>query len=71
MLTIADDELLLRAADAAEILGVSDTIVRRLHRQGRLRALMTVGGWRLFLRSDVEALAKERARAKAKRRKGD
>lgn len=52
---------ILTVRDAAKILGVSDQMVRRYERQGRIRAMRTAGGWRLFLRSDVVAFAAERA----------
>jgi excisionase family DNA binding protein len=51
---------LLSVGDAAAILGLSPDMVRVLHRQGRLPALRTPGGMRLFLRTDVEKLARER-----------
>jgi DcmR-like sensory protein/helix-turn-helix protein len=53
---------LMTAIDAARILGLSADMVRLLARAGRLRAAAeTVRGVRLFRRSDVEALAAERA----------
>lgn len=70
MATPPQDELLLTPADAAPILGLSASMVRVLNDLGRLRGFKTLTGMRLFLRRDVEDLAKERARAKAKRRKG-
>jgi excisionase family DNA binding protein len=51
---------LLTVSDAAEILALSVDMVRILHRQGRLPALRTPRGYRLFRRSDVERLAHER-----------
>ncbi len=45
---------LLTVGDAAAMLGLSPDMVRVLHRQGRLRALRTPRGVRLFQRSDVE-----------------
>ncbi len=57
----ASEELeLLSVGDAAAILGLSPDMVRVLHRQGRLPAFRTPRGLRLFLRADVERLARER-----------
>jgi excisionase family DNA binding protein len=55
---------LLTVGDAAAILGLSPDMVRVLHRQGRLPALRTPRGNRLFKRKDVERLARERMRVK-------
>jgi excisionase family DNA binding protein len=55
---------LLTVGDAAAILGLSPDMVRVLHRQGRLPALRTPRGNRLFERRDVERLARERMRVK-------
>jgi excisionase family DNA binding protein len=52
---------LLTTADAARILGVVPATVRQLERNGRLAAQRTSSGVRLFQRSDVEQLARERA----------
>jgi excisionase family DNA binding protein len=57
----ASDEL-MTATDAGHILGLSADMVRTLHRCGRLPALLTTRGHRLFRRADVERLAKERAK---------
>jgi hypothetical protein len=58
---LANDEL-LSSADAAKILGLSSDMVRLLARDGRLSvAAESVRGVRLFRKSDVEALAAERA----------
>ncbi len=51
---------LLSVGDAAAILGLSPDMVRVLHRQGRLPGFRTPRGLRLFLRADVEKLARER-----------
>ena len=51
---------LLTVGDAAAMLGLSPDMVRVLHRPGRLRALRTPRGVRLFQRSDVESLVRER-----------
>ena len=51
---------LLTTADVARILGVVPATVRLMERDGRLPALKTPGGQRLFTRSDVEHLAAAR-----------
>jgi excisionase family DNA binding protein len=55
-------EELLTVADAAIILGLSVSMVRVLHDKGRLDAIRTPRGYRLFRRRDVERLARERGR---------
>ena len=57
-------EDLLTSTDAARALNVSTELIRWLHNEGKLPALRTVSGTRLFRRSDVEALAAERAKGK-------
>jgi excisionase family DNA binding protein len=49
--------------EAAVILGVSPETVRSWERCGRLSAVKTPGGVRLFCRRDVERLAHERQQA--------
>jgi DNA-binding transcriptional MerR regulator len=51
---------LLMASEAARLLGMSPENVRLLERKGRLRAKKTPSGIRLFMRRDVERLARER-----------
>lgn len=53
---------LLSVADASRILNVVPATVRAMERAGRLPALRTAGGIRLFRREDVERLAVERHR---------
>lgn len=53
--------MLLTTADAARALRLSAERVRQLERAGVLRAYRTVGGLRIYLASDVERLAAERA----------
>ena len=60
-----DPNDLMTPSDAARILGLSADSVRVLGDSGRLPALRTVSGRRLFKRGDVEHLAAERARAAA------
>jgi excisionase family DNA binding protein len=50
----------LTTGDAARVLRVDPATVRMYERAGRLPALRTPGGLRLFARSDVERLAHER-----------
>lgn len=59
----APDDL-MTVADAAGILGLSVDMVRLLEKSGRLPALRTTGGIRLFRRADVERLAEERKRGR-------
>ncbi|WP_309894324.1 ATP-binding protein [Archangium sp.] len=59
-MTNGDD--LMTASDAGHLLGLSADMVRTLHRLGRLPALRTLRGHRLFRRADVEQLAEARAR---------
>jgi excisionase family DNA binding protein len=59
----APDDL-MTVADAAEILGLSVDMVRLLERSGRLPALRTTRGIRLFRRADVDRLAEERKRGR-------
>ena len=51
------DESFLTVKDAAKILDRSGEAVRGYERQGKLRALKTRGGTRLFKLADVAALA--------------
>lgn len=46
--------------DAARYLGVSPQTIRVWQRTGKLQALKTARGVRLFSRTDVERLARER-----------
>jgi excisionase family DNA binding protein len=58
---------LLLTNDVARILGVSPETVRLLERLGRLPALKTERGVRLFDRRDVERLAREREERRTSR----
>ncbi len=53
---------LLNTTDAAQVLGLSSDHMRRLSNEGRIPAMRTVAGHRLFKRSDLEELAAERRR---------
>jgi excisionase family DNA binding protein len=63
-------ELLLTPADVARIMGLTPDAVRALNNKGRLPALKTLGGRRLFRRADVEKLLSERARSRGRRPAG-
>jgi len=57
-------EQLLSAADAARLLGVVPATVRQMERDGRLPALRTRGGMRLFRINDVNRLMDQRQAAR-------
>ena len=50
---------LLTVGDVARRLQVMPDTVRELERRGRLRALRTEGGVRLFRKADIERFAQE------------
>lgn len=54
----------LLVSEAARVLNVSAETVRNLERAGRLPAVRTANGVRVFDRRQVEALARERAAEK-------
>jgi excisionase family DNA binding protein len=56
---------LLTPSDAARVLGLSPDSVRVLSDTGRLPAMRTISGRRLFRRGDVDRLAAERAQQSA------
>ena len=56
-----DPNDLLTPSDAARVLGLSADSVRVLSDSGRLPAMRTVSGRRLFRRGDVDRLALQRA----------
>jgi excisionase family DNA binding protein len=62
---LPDPNDLMTPSDAARVLGLSADSVRVLSDSGRLPAMRTVSGRRLFRRSDVDRLAAERAQAMA------
>jgi len=64
---VADPNDLLTPSDAARVLGLSPDSVRVLSDSGRLPAMRTVSGRRLFRRGDVDRLAAERASHSAAR----
>jgi DNA-binding transcriptional MerR regulator len=53
---------LLTCSGAGKVLDVTPATVRQMERSGQLKAFRTEEGWRLFDKSAVEALARERAR---------
>jgi len=53
---------LLTCAEAAKLLDVTPAAVRAMETRGEIKALRTLTGVRLFKRSKVEAVARERAR---------
>jgi excisionase family DNA binding protein len=55
----------LLTSEVAKVFGVVPATIRLWERQGRLKAVKTDGGVRLFNRRDVERLARERAQATA------
>jgi len=56
---------LMTPSDAARVLGLSADSVRVLSDSGRLPAMRTVSGRRLFRRGDVDRLAADRAQQMA------
>jgi excisionase family DNA binding protein len=58
----------LLVTEAARELGVAATTVREMERDGRLKALKTPGGVRLFKSDEISRLAAERKRAKSEKR---
>jgi excisionase family DNA binding protein len=52
---------LLTVGDAAQQLKVSETWVRQLERDGRITAIRTRSGVRLFRAEDVDRLQRERS----------
>ena len=54
---------LILTTEAAQIAHVASETIRLWERTGRLAAIKTSGGVRLFDRADVERLAQERAAA--------
>jgi len=59
-MTSTDDEL-LTPAEVARMLGVAGVTVARWAREGRLDAVLTLGGHRRYRTSAVGALLKERS----------
>jgi excisionase family DNA binding protein len=56
---MADHQEFLTTGDVARALGKSADWVRELERQGRLPALKTRSGQRLFMAADVEVFAQQ------------
>ncbi len=55
----------LTVGDVAKLLNVSSDVVRLWEREGKLPAVRTQGGVRLFTQKDVQRLAGERAARRA------
>ena len=55
------EQVLVSTSRAARILNVAPETVRSWERSGRLRAIKTMDGTRVFLLADVEALRRQRA----------
>ena len=60
---------ILTPAEAARVIGVGPGMVRYLERIGKLRALRTRTGRRIFMSADVEVLAARRLANKELRRR--
>lgn len=58
--TVREGEILTRG-DALKVLGLSATLFNRIVAAGEIPVLRTPSGQRLFLLSDVRALARARA----------
>ena len=56
--------------ESARILEVSERVVRRYADEGRLRTIRTSRGIRVYERSDVERLARDRAERRRAQRLG-
>lgn len=69
MLTTTIDPVL--TSEAAQIIGVSSETIRAWEQSGRLPALKTGRSVRLFNRSDVERLARERRHGLRRRLQSD
>jgi excisionase family DNA binding protein len=63
------EEMLLTPSEAARILGVTPEAVRSLNNKGKLPALKTMNGRRLFLLSQVNRLAEQRSASALRPRK--
>lgn len=55
----------IASLEAAQILGCAPDTVRGLARTGKLPVVMTTGAGRVYRRSDVERLAREREQQRA------
>ena len=64
------EEVLLTPCEAGRILGLTSEAVRALNNKGRLPALKTLGGRRLFRMGDVQRLAEVRAQDAHRKRGG-
>ena len=55
------DKDLLTTAEVARLVGVGEAQVRRLHNEGKIPALRTSSGMRLFEKKEVLKLVEKRA----------
>jgi DNA-binding transcriptional MerR regulator len=60
-------EKFLLASEAGRLAGYSAENIRVLERAGKLKALKTAGGVRLFAREDIDRLAQQRKQKDSKR----
>ncbi len=60
-------EQFLSTGDAARRLNVSSEFIRKLERSGKLVAMRTAGGQRIFRAEDIEFLASEREKQQTRR----
>lgn len=60
-------EELLTTSDVARLLRISEASVRNMERDGRLPALKTAGGQRIFKTGDVQRAAEKRAQSPERR----
>ena len=58
---------ILTASDVAKLAGVTPAAVRVWADSGRLKAVRTVGGVRLFTREDVDRVIAERVKLRRRR----
>ena len=61
---------LLLTSQAAKKLGISPQGVRLLEREGKLPAVKTAGGVRIFTSNDVDQLAKQRTEKNRDQKRG-
>jgi excisionase family DNA binding protein len=67
---MSNPKLFHTVSSAARLMGVSGDSIRLWERSGRLPAIRTAGGVRLFAQADLERLARERAARREQRPEG-
>jgi excisionase family DNA binding protein len=60
-------DLILSTGDAARRLNVSSEFIRKLERSGKLAAMRTAGGQRIFKAEDIEFLASKREKQRSEK----